>query len=1288
MRTLKFIGKTLLGIIVLVLIFWTLILGVLQTKKGQAWVFHHVTRYLEHQTDSQISIEHIHYSFPLSLRLENVTVARNNEPLLKVQDMEVVCMYPPLFEGRLICSKLYAAHIDVLALPPSKETPSSSESSTFALNTKPWPFYIKFESINIQKIRVAPEIAARLPLPDEIRTLIPHASLTIQGIASNNPFKEAISAHLLVTVQDEVHHTTPFSIGIDTQSHYLSLSFHGNSSSLPLANFQLPPELKTHVALYASAPIHIWQNFIQNDMQPDEMIEGHLKLSLQYPADDTWLTPLIGERTIVKSRYILHPKQAVELFDLQIDAPHFMLEGGIILTADREIHHGNFKGEFKNLEYIQTLLDKDLEGKILFEGHASGPLQTPSLVVHLESPSLIISHKLFEDVRSTVQASAIHQGLEGFLTLAFDHQTIPWQMATSFRWDDHKYISLSHLRLDALRSRVQGELNCSTEDFIWEGLLESQTGNLQDIAHFFDLPLRGEAQLRIHLHALADENQHKHQGLQGELKGHSLQWADWQANRLHVNFHTDPLRTEKDIFQIYARLESDQITQKDLRVEIGHCLMETTQKIDWKQHTLTDLSTDWSFYNISWATGEVAQVNGRLYMPYPMHEWEGKAQFIAQHIRTPTAQFEELAGYTDIQLTQLQWPFQIQGRGQWEKDFLFAAEGMWHMQQQAIDVWTQHLTGQFGPYPFDLLQPLQMHYHPEFLQIAGLHGRWGEAELQAEFQQENQAFTSQFKTNAIPSELFQFFAPNRFMTGRASFEGHLEGSTQHPTGQMQIALHQVQISEDMFAQKPSIEGQIYLDLNQHGLSLKSALYGIGRTPVRIEGYLPVKVSLDPVLVKLEDHLPFDLVLQAEGDLDPYLNLFYNDITNLTGQAKIALRLNGHIQEPQIHGFIDLTNGSYESLSSGALFHHIQAHLEGNGSRIVLTQFSAQDKKGGTITATGGISLDASRHFPFEFQLHPSHIFIVDSDYAKLSASGPLQLVGNVKKVFLRGNLTVDQATIHLEETLPRQIKTVDVKYINVPPGERLPAYFEPKETTSKLELDVKVDLPQHVVIESSHLTSEWKGTIQVTGTPDHPWLNGDLRIVKGEYTLNSKIFNLNQGTIHFAGPAGKKTTLYIVASKDLDRIRAEIIVKGPVTKPVISFRSNPPLSQREVLSYILFNRGISDITSDQGEQLTQSFIDLNSSDQTSSNDDFLSRVRNNIGIDHLDFAASDSENQDFSLQVGKHITENILFSVNKSINAAPNRLALEVKLRKNVKVQADVGDDSQVRTSLKWKKDY
>jgi translocation and assembly module TamB len=281
----------------------------------------------------------------------------------------------------------------------------------------------------------------------------------------------------------------------------------------------------------------------------------------------------------------------------------------------------------------------------------------------------------------------------------------------------------------------------------------------------------------------------------------------------------------------------------------------------------------------------------------------------------------------------------------------------------------------------------------------------------------------------------------------------------------------------------------------------------------IKGQLPFTLTLDPFSFKSSSELPFNLALNAEGELDPFLHLFYNDTTNLSGHAKIALNFSGQINAPQIKGHIDLMNGAYESLSTGALYHNIQAHLEGDGSKIVLTKLSAQDSKNGQISATGTINLDASKQFPFEFDIHPSRIFILDSDYVDISASGRLRLVGNTKKSKLQGDLTVDQASIHLEEALPTKIKTIDIKYINVAENDPVPHYFEKREVSSPLELAVKLNAPQNVRIEGNHLKSEWKGSFLVTGNPDNIQLHGDMRIAQGEYNFNGKVFNLSQGNI-------------------------------------------------------------------------------------------------------------------------------------------------------------------------------
>jgi len=783
-----------------------------------------------------------------------------------------------------------------------------------------------------------------------------------------------------------------------------------------------------------------------------------------------------------------------------------------------------------------------------------------------------------------------------------------------------------------MHSNLEGKMSCSTSDFIWEGSLKGGIA-LRDISHLFPDPVAGNGQLNVQWMPLKSVNRKNKQRFYSEFIGQEVSSKEWQVQELI------------------------------LRLDSSGCQEEG-------------------------------------------HSFQGTMQFAVREMQSPGIQFEELTGSTTFDSKQQEGFFYVKGKGVLQEEWLFAAEGNWHLEGDLIEGEVQRLKGRLGRYPLQINQPLQILRSSEGIKMRGAWMQWGEAEIQGELNLKGQTFATYFKTNAISSELFHLITPDLPLAGRAIFQGYLEGSLDQPKGQVEIDLRDVQVTDEVFGKNPFIKGKVIVDLDERGIQVNSELNGLGDAPVRIFGNLPFHISLRPFRLKQNPNLLFDLALKAEGELDPYIHLFYYDMTRLSGVANIDLRLSGQINAPQVRGRIDLIHGVYESLSTGAVYHDIQAHLEGDGSRMILKEFSAEDNKNGSIAVKGMIELNSSQHFPFAFQINLARLFVLDSDYVDISVSGPLKLKGNMKQSKLEGKLTIDQATVRLEEALPRQIKNIDIKYINLAQGEEsLPHDLEEKEAASAIELEIKLNAPQ-VHIEGEHLKSEWKGNVLVTGTAEHPLLHGDVRIVQGEYDFNGKTFNLSEGNIHFAGTPDKKTTLYIVASKEMDRITAEIIVKGAAHKPAIRFRSNPPLSQADVLSYILFNHGTFDMTSDEekqlnsfrsndrGEQLSQSLSSLQSSEQSKGFSDLISRFRNNIRLDRLDFVMSQNKESigwnGLEFQVGKHITENVMVTINQGMTSLSPIIAVEAKLHKNLKAQAqaEVGEDAPIRMSIKWKKDY
>lgn len=954
----------------------------------------------------------------------------------------------------------------------------------------------------------------------------------------------------------------------------------------------------------------------------EKPIEGSLNANLFTFENEGMPFELFGDYASFNCKYQLISKNQFNVYEAKLNTPFMKLQGTIKGSFDSLIEMGTFKWEIEDTSPLARAFASPFS--------IQGPMTLQgTLEGSWNSPSIKLqllapNLKIGDHNYSKINSSIIAK---------IANRTVEGSTQISLEHQDNPYfinsdfilkpnqLQLNQLAFSGLSSHIKGQGSVSLPDYICTGDLELVFEDLNKVTAFFNST-----------------------PVQG-------------AAQIHINLKPGNTKSNQHTQFIQCQINA-----------------QNMQSLDWKAR---DISAS-AIFDDAWKNlSDSFEIQNQIQLTDLQN-----SDFNIQTLTINTTHQIDLSKDRPKRAA----PFTISGKGSFKEDVDFTLSGTWLPTQNSFEVHVDRLNGHLGPYPLTNSSPFAFDYLPENeMHLKGLIFKLGEGEFETDVTLKDQQINCHVKGTKIPSELLHFVAPEAPISGRISFDMLLNGPVENPQGTFTLQLHHIQIIEEMFAAKPFLNGKIDAAINDNGISFEGALNGFGKTPITTKGIIPLEMSLYPFKLKSNEKNPFNLSLNADGDLDPYLHLFYNDSTNLTGRVKIALTLSGHMQSPQINGEVELFNGSFESFNTGAIYKNIQARLEGDGSKLILKSFSAQDIKHGSITASGSLSLDSALDYPFEFKIQPSQIFIMDSDYATFSASGALTLIGDQQQGKLQGTLTVDRATIRMEEALPTQIKTVDVIYINIPEGESL-SYLQAHEVTWPLHLDVKVIMPDNVLIQGKNLNSEWKGTVDVTGTPTSPLFNGELRVLHGDYNFNGKKFALTQGNIHFAGPADKKTTLYVVASKEINKIRAEIIVKGPTSKLGVSFRSNPPLSQREVMSYILFNRGISDITSDQGNQLTQSFVELNSSDPAQT--DMLTRLRNNIGIDRLDLTSSDTENKELSLQVGKYITDGILVSINKSINAAANRVAIEAKLMKNVQAQAEVGDDSQGKIMLKWKKDY
>jgi translocation and assembly module TamB len=413
-------------------------------------------------------------------------------------------------------------------------------------------------------------------------------------------------------------------------------------------------------------------------------------------------------------------------------------------------------------------------------------------------------------------------------------------------------------------------------------------------------------------------------------------------------------------------------------------------------------------------------------------------------------------------------------------------------------------------------------------------------------------------------------------------------------------------------------------------------------------------------------LPLTGSLQARTARLNLVSLYLPGVDAVSGVLLAHATVGGTIADPRLHGAVKIVDASADLYRTNLQMHRLSltAQLVQSGLTFV---GSAQVGKG-TLQATGtmGWRGAAARG---EVHLRGTDLRVVDLPEARIDASPQLdfRLIGH--RIDATGKVLITHARI-----APRNFRgAVRTSSDQVIVGAESSSVAHRYHVVSVITFDLGND----VDIQTMGLTGQLSGQITVrSGLGQGTTATGELFVRKGQYSAYARRLAIQTGRLFFRGGPLDNPGIEIRAVRRYPDVTAGINVSGTLKQPQVSFFSNPPLSQSQIMSLILSGGGGS-------LQALQTTTGVQSRQSTAANEllaqggaILAQQLGSRIGLP--DVSLQTDMNNQTSIVLGKYLSPRLYVSYGVGLTEQLSAVRLRYSIGRHWTIRLEAGQGKLV----------
>jgi translocation and assembly module TamB len=328
-----------------------------------------------------------------------------------------------------------------------------------------------------------------------------------------------------------------------------------------------------------------------------------------------------------------------------------------------------------------------------------------------------------------------------------------------------------------------------------------------------------------------------------------------------------------------------------------------------------------------------------------------------------------------------------------------------------------------------------------------------------------------------------------------------------------------------------------------------------------------RIHLDPLHVTGENtdlHVQGDLSIQGVQQLDlaasGSINLklaetLDSDLT-ASGLTTFQVEAHGPLQHPNLEGRIDFKDGalSLEDLPNG--LSQLHGTLEFNQNRLEVRNLTAMS--GGGLLTVGG-SLAYQHGIYADLSVTGTQVHIRYPEGVSSLADATFHLQGQQSNLFLSGNVLITRFSVSPD---------LDLAALALQANTSIGTIAPPDSPSNHVRLDVHIASSPQLSFQNAFAKLAGNVDLTLSGTLASPSLLGRVSVTEGSALIAGTRYDLERGDITFTNPVRIEPIIDLSATAHVEDYDISLGLRGSPQKLAVSYRSDPPLPEADVVSLL------------------------------------------------------------------------------------------------------------------------